>query len=1257
MKRLTKHLALASLTLLIGSSIQAQTTLLPDFDDRSRLNHPTTPEDLDKNNTVSLAVGALDGANDYFRSYLTFDLSGAAPATTVTLSLFPKLNENNTSVLNQTYTLFQLDSDWDGEVRPGPMGTPLATFNFTPATGASDDTTIIFNSAALTDAFNALAGNGTLYLGIYSPEAEAAPAGTRSFTWLGSRHSGPSPELQTSANPAIQIAANSPHDSFAFPAFIEGGNPSRTIRYEVIATDGATVAFDDLVLTGDPAHPTGAFTVGSDPAVPVTLGDGQSIDITVTASGSMPGPFTGSLFIDTTSAGGLLGADDWDTTLPLSSFVTGPPVRISGVYPHLAVTNAHSEVGIGAVVPWADRLWAVTYGPHLPTGDTSNKLYEIDDQLNLVARPESIGGTPANRFIHEPSNQLIIGPHFIDVERNVRNLPYSVAPGRPTATAAHLTDPANRVYMFTMENGLYDVNVHDLSVITRYPDVQLKGDKFLFGMHGKGAFTGQGYFIAGNNGRPSSQHTPLGPAGVLARWDGTTYAENGNSYLPLDAINSNTTYSENIGPVPGQPDFMAGWVQDFTAQHCEVTGPGGIYGNPNPATDPVWATGFDAMSVMVRVLEDGEWTTWRLPKASYSHDGSHGWHTEWPRIRQLDPGTPGSPYLMHMHGMFFDFPATFSSADFSGLRPISNYNKMPVDYCMFNGQLVMAKNDLSRFANSLALRAQSNFWFGQLEDLSDWGAPQGHGSVWLNDNLPAGAISDPFLINGFSHVTLHLRNGGGSAVPVAIESSNGTGAWSPVATIDVPANGYVFEILNHNPSQWLRLKTEAATSNLTAFFIVSNPYPHAPVASQGTDRFAALADIRDTNGHSDGIIRPMSGTDLQLEFASDKGYHRIGENMQLQDVNNSSAESSLRSAGALSKAYGGDDASIWITSGSTRLRLPRLDPLYDSPFLSGWPRGFREVVTERQMLNLHGTFYEIPRSNSGDRYRMRPLATHGKRITDFASWRGLLVLTGVLDDAQASTSLVRTPSGAALWLGEVDDIWKMGEPRGTGGPWKNTAVSANTASDPYLMYGYDRKELTLSSSNATTITVEVDFLADNTWSVYQTFTLAAEETHTHLFPEGFHAHWVRVKSSTATTATAQFTYGPSDQRDTLLDWGREQGLPTAAGRTALAYGNRDGDELIHLFEFLFGTDPFTPNPWPLAADIDGMNVVLRDVGPADGINVTFESSIDLEAWRPRPDLVEMEPDQSGVPAGFIRWRFAFEPLTEPARFVRISASL
>lgn len=46
--------------------------------------------------------------------------------------------------------------------------------------------------------------------------------------------------------------------------------------------------------------------------------------------------------------------------------------KYSGIYPHLAFYNNESECGTGAVVPWANRLWIVTYGPHLPSAQATS---------------------------------------------------------------------------------------------------------------------------------------------------------------------------------------------------------------------------------------------------------------------------------------------------------------------------------------------------------------------------------------------------------------------------------------------------------------------------------------------------------------------------------------------------------------------------------------------------------------------------------------------------------------------------------------------------------------------------------------------------------------------------------------------------------------------------------------------------------------------------------------------------------------------
>lgn len=664
-------------------------------------------------------------------------------------------------------------------------------------------------------------------------------------------------------------------------------------------------------------------------------------------------------------------------------------------------------------------------------------------------------------------------------------------------------------------------------------------------------------------------------------------------------------------------------------------------------------------------MQNQQWQLWRLPKGSYSHDGSHGWHTEWPRIRQLDPTNPTSIYLMHMHGLFYDFPKSFSASNFAGLKPISSYYKMPTDYAMFNGRIVMGKNDASKFDNPLAIKDQSNLWFGTMDDIKNWGSPAGFGSVWMNEAVSAGQVSDPFLLDGFANRTLHLRNLGTQAIPVEIQTSPGNAAWTPDRTLNIPPGGYVYQILNDLNAPWVRLQVAAASANLTAFFHLHSPYPHQTPASLRSDEFAALADIRDQVPMSDGLIRVRDNADLSLEFASSRTnatggsashrYHLIGGDLVLKDIDNPTAESAMRSTAATTRQFGADEASAWVVEGANTFRLPKLDPLYDAPFASGWARGVREAVTERELLNCHGTFYEVPRTNSGGYRKMRALATHGKRITDFASWRGLLVLTGILDDAPSSAHLIKNDDqSAALWLGEIDDLWRMGEPRGIGGPWKQTSVSANAPSAPYLMHGYDRKSLTLSATDATTIVVEVDFLADNTWSVYREFPLAAGETLTHEFPTGFHAHWVRVKSTAATTASAQFTYGPAAARDRFLDWARAHRLPTGAGRQTVAMLDSDGDGLPHLLEFLTNGNPATFDANPIHLLKGEATIILNDLEATDAISCQLEFSENLTNWQARNSEVVRAESQADVPPGFTRFKIRTQSTTKRL-FVRLRA--
>ncbi|MCA1758929.1 MAG: hypothetical protein LC658_04085, partial [Bacteroidales bacterium] len=447
--------------------------------------------------------------------------------------------------------------------------------------------------------------------------------------------------------------------------------------------------------------------------------------------------------------------------------IVDEPKSVSGIYPSLAYYNNEGECGTGAVVPWAGRLWVITYGPHLPLG-SSDKLYEVTPNLEQITREESIGGTPANRMIHKESNQLFIGPYAIDEERNVRVIPYSQMQGRHTGNARHLFDPAGKIYYGTMEEGFYEVDVKSLGVTQLYKDGNnAQGGRVnhedtgvnpqnatLDGAHGKGLYSGQGVMVYSNNGEATQEALQKFDveAGALAEW-------NGND-----------------------------WKIVRRNQFVEVTGPGGIYGNPNPETDPIWATGWDHKSVLlgVRNAKTG-WSFYRMPKASHSYDGAHGWNTEWPRIRDI--GTEGnSDYLMTMHGMFWKIPGTLSTENSAGIRPRSAYLKVIGDFTRWNDRLVFGCDDSANgeFLNKRKQKgniegpgqSNSNLWFTTPEKPDQLGPNTAAGSIWINDNINAGDISEPFLFAGWPKRSAWIQNAGNTDVTFAFEvDKNGNQNW------------------------------------------------------------------------------------------------------------------------------------------------------------------------------------------------------------------------------------------------------------------------------------------------------------------------------------------------------------------------------------------------------------------------------------------------------------------------------------------------
>lgn len=793
------------------------------------------------------------------------------------------------------------------------------------------------------------------------------------------------------------------------------------------------------------------------------------------------------------------------------------PDSISGIYPRLAYYNQEGECGTGAVVSWADRLWVITYGPHLPNG-SSDKLYEVTPDYQQIVREESIGGTPANRMVHPESNQLFIGPYAIDKTGKVRVIPWKTMPGRHTGNARHLTDPARKIYYGTMEEGFYEVDVNTLDVKELYQDGNSKQgikddtNDVLPGVHGKGFYSGQGVAVFSNNGEGTAEALKKFDvkAGVLAEWNGKD------------------------------------WKTVRRNQFTEVTGPGGIYGNTNPETDPLWATGWDHKSVLlgVRDAEKG-WSFYRLPKASHSYDGAHGWNTEWPRIRNV--GTESNPdYLMTMHGMFWRFPARFTADNSAGIRPRSAYLKVIGDFTRWNDRLVFGCDDSAQkeFLNKRKAKgniegpgqSNSNLWFTSFSKPDELGPATAEGTVWAKESVKANEVSEPFLFAGWINRAGWIKNEGKQPVTFTYEVDiDGSNEWKTLKSVTVNPGKAAYVVFDAgDKGEWIRVKADKNTW-ATASFSYTTPdgrptepddmYKGLVAAAENNMTGGLLYGLGD-NRRALGLLanRVINGKEVET------GYYEMGDKLELIRKNDPATADFIRTKFAIpQQVVSIEKSSVLVVDDlGRRWRLPLGDEAYTSLTGQGKLRICREVATERDLFSCMGTFYELPAENADGYAKIRPVSTHGYRINDYASYRGMLVLTGVNPEEGKNNEhvIVSDDGKAAVWVGVIDDLWKLGKPVGKGGPWKDTEVRAGRESDPYLIGFYDRKQLVLShqSDKEVMFTIEVDPTGNGDWMEYMTQRVKAGEEWRYEFPEEFQARWIRFSTDVDTKATAWLEY-------------------------------------------------------------------------------------------------------------------------------------
>lgn len=446
------------------------------------------------------------------------------------------------------------------------------------------------------------------------------------------------------------------------------------------------------------------------------------------------------------------------------------PISFSGVIPSLAQVAdfgpPRSEVGIGCLMPWLGKLYVLNYVSHRRHTGSGTGLRVIEADMSMRVHPNAVDGTYANRYVHTPSSQLIIGPHLVDTQHNVRTVS-ELVDVRLCGTAEHLCDPQNLVYMLGMEGELFELNVHTLEVRQLFDLTKALDTPGEMKCHFKDCYSAHGRLVVVNNDYSEPDFLGQQQEGTLAEFDGKTWRV--LERKPFVAVN-------------GLGDFGR----------------------------TIFASGWDRASAILKVFtaDNGQWTTYRLPKASHCWD--HKWQTEWPRIRAVEH----ERLLMDHHGMFYELSPWAYGGRIWGIRPISTHLWVHGDFCSWRGMLVLGADNTSHESdgNKQCAEPQSGLWFGKTDDLWNLGKAKGWGGPWWEDAVEAGAPSDPYLMTGFDKKSLHLSHNAATAVTFTVEVDFlGNGAWKTYMQIEVPAQGYVPHVFAEGFSaHWIRLTCDTA---------------------------------------------------------------------------------------------------------------------------------------------------------------------------------------------------------------------------------------------------------------------------------------------------------------------------------------------------------------------------------------------------------------------------------------------------------------
>jgi len=199
---------------------------------------------------------------------------------------------------------------------------------------------------------------------------------------------------------------------------------------------------------------------------------------------------------------------------------------------------------------------------------------------------------------------------------------------------------------------------------------------------------------------------------------------------------------------------------------------------------------------------------WRLPKGDTVYDKPFA--SGWPRaIREVE----SERRLANIHGTFYEVPLYTNDRPpaFELLRPVASHHLQIMDYCSWNGLLVLSgvRSDATNNGHVFTdAKNKTGLWFGGVDDLWQLGKPVGHGGPWKDTKVRANQPSDPYLMTGYDRKTLTLRADQDATVTIEVDFDHQSG-WHAYRHVRLSAGStWRFAFPTGFSAHWIRFRAD-----------------------------------------------------------------------------------------------------------------------------------------------------------------------------------------------------------------------------------------------------------------------------------------------------------------------------------------------------------------------------------------------------------------------------------------------------------------